>query len=125
MSAIFFEPDPRARRYAALCHSVALLGCILPVVGNLLGPLVAWVCTRRIDPFVAENGKAALHFQISLHLFASLLALICWLLGAAPLATPFLFILVYLYSAVIALVSAHHALSGTLFKHPKLPRFLR
>ena len=47
-----------------LVHGIALIGFVIPL-GNLIGPALIWVLKKDEDPFVDENGKNALNFQIT------------------------------------------------------------
>jgi uncharacterized Tic20 family protein len=53
-----------ARTFGMLCHIGALAGYILPL-GNVLGPLVFWLMKKDTHPFVDEQGKESLNFQIT------------------------------------------------------------
>ena len=54
------------RKWAMLCHLTALVGLIGNGIGFLLGPLVVWLLKREDDPFVDEQGKEAVNFQITM-----------------------------------------------------------
>lgn len=47
-----------------LCHLLALSGLIVPF-GNIIGPLVIWLIKKETMPFVDDQGKESLNFQIS------------------------------------------------------------
>ena len=52
------------RQWAMFAHLSALIGFILPF-GNIIGPLVIWLIKRETMPFVDQQGKEALNFQIT------------------------------------------------------------
>lgn len=52
------------QNWAMYCHLSALSGFVIPF-GNVLGPLVIWVMKKDTMPLVAEHGKEALNFQIT------------------------------------------------------------
>lgn len=56
---------------AALIHVSAFSKYIIPL-GNFILPLILWTAKKN-DPFVDENGKQALNFQISIFLYFILL----------------------------------------------------
>lgn len=75
------ENDPKNNNFkddkltwASLCHFAALMGIVwwLPVgdmwvpVGQIIGPLIAWLIKRKTDPFVDLSGREALNFQINI-----------------------------------------------------------
>ncbi len=66
------EIDRDARMWAMLCHLTGLVGFI--------GPLVVWLIKKEDSPFVDEQGKEALNFQLTMLIYgivAGLLSLIC------------------------------------------------
>lgn len=77
------EPANEARSWAVACHLSALAGMWIPV-GHLLGPLVVWLIKRNDDPFIDEQGKEAVNFQLSATLYGiALVALL--ILAIAPM----------------------------------------
>jgi uncharacterized Tic20 family protein len=57
-------PNQDERTWGMLAHLCAFAGLILPL-GNVIGPLVVWLVKRDQSSFVAEQGKEALNFNIS------------------------------------------------------------
>ena len=58
--------DSQARTWNMLCHLSALAGLIIPLFGNILGPLVVWQIKKHEIPSVEAHGKAAMNFQITI-----------------------------------------------------------
>ena len=55
-------PD-QVRMWAMFCHLAALA----PVpMGHVIGPLVVWLIQKDKDPFIDQQGKESLNFQITL-----------------------------------------------------------
>ncbi|MCL9813959.1 DUF4870 domain-containing protein [Natranaeroarchaeum aerophilus] len=52
------------RTWGVVVHAVAFIGFFIPL-GNILGPLVVWAIKKDEGPFVDENGKQAVNFQIT------------------------------------------------------------
>ena len=68
-----------ARTWAMACHLAALVGLLGNGVGFLLGPLVVWLIKRKEHPFIDDQGKEAINFQITMFiafLIGGLLAII-------------------------------------------------
>ena len=59
------ETDPNAKMYGMLCHLLALSAVVGVPFGHILGPLVMWLIKRDQYPFVNDQGKEALNFQIT------------------------------------------------------------
>ncbi len=55
-------------KWAMACHLSALSGFLIPF-GNVIGPLVVWICKKNQSEFVNEHGKTALNFQLTLTIF--------------------------------------------------------
>lgn len=51
------------KTWGILVHISALAGVVIPF-GNIIGPLVVWLVKKDEMPFVDENGKNAVNFQI-------------------------------------------------------------
>ncbi|BDP42437.1 hypothetical protein DAETH_24060 [Deinococcus aetherius] len=68
---------PEAERTPALLiHLSPLLGFILPVLGNVLGPLAAWLAYRDRSRVLDDQGKEALNFQLSVWLYSFVFGLL-------------------------------------------------
>ena len=53
------------RMWGMFCHLAALAGFIIPF-GNIIGPLIVWQIKKEEFPFVEDQGKESLKFQISI-----------------------------------------------------------
>ncbi|MEW6113824.1 MAG: DUF4870 domain-containing protein, partial [Thermodesulfobacteriota bacterium] len=62
-------PSKQATNWGMLCHLSALLGLVLISFGHILGPLVVWLFKKNDDPFIDEQGKESLNFQISMTIY--------------------------------------------------------
>ena len=63
-------PPPEERQWAMFAHLSALLGAILTGAlgggwGCFIGPLVIWLVKKDAMPFVNDQGKEALNFNIT------------------------------------------------------------
>ncbi|MBB5233642.1 DUF4870 domain-containing protein [Deinococcus budaensis] len=68
---------PEAERTPALTvHLSPLLGLVLPGLGNVLGPLAAWLAYRDRSRLLDAQGKEALNFQLSVWLYSFLTGLL-------------------------------------------------
>ena len=57
------------KTWGMLAHLSSLSGFIVPF-GSLLGPLIVWLVKRDTMPFVADQGKEALNFNITVTIAA-------------------------------------------------------
>ncbi|OLV17204.1 MULTISPECIES: DUF4870 domain-containing protein [Deinococcus] len=68
------------RTPAVLTHLSPLAGFLLPTLGNVLGPLVAWLALRDRSPALDQQGKEALNFQLSMWLYGVLIGILAFVL---------------------------------------------
>ena len=116
------EVNRDARMWAMFCHlgGLAALLPIMPVVGGIIAPLIIWQIKKDEHPFVDEQGKEAVNFQISILIYevvAGLLVFLC--VGALLLAAVMIFNIVFL---VIAAVKAN---DGFHYRYPLCIRFIK
>jgi uncharacterized Tic20 family protein len=109
-----------ARLWGMLCHLTALAGFIGIPFGNIIGPLVVWLMKRNEIPFVDEQGKEAVNFQISVILYAIVAGILILVLIGIPL----LFGLV-IFDIVMTIVASVKANSGQHFRYPISIRFIK
>jgi hypothetical protein len=57
-------PDRKTRDWAMGCHLMGLLFFV--PLGNVIGPLVFWLLRRQDSPFIDDQGKESLNFQITI-----------------------------------------------------------
>src|SRR5882762_7660874 len=77
-------PSAEEKQWALFAHLSALIGYIIPF-GSIIGPLIIWQIKKNEMPFVDDQGKEALNFQITVALavlgcFVLMLVLIGFLL---------------------------------------------
>ncbi len=113
------EQNAEARKWASLCHIMALVGLIGNGVGFVLGPLVVWLIKRDDDPFIDEQGKEALNFQITMFIAA-----IVSLLLTVVVIGLFLVIAVGIVMVVFPIIAAVKTSNGEHFRYPFTIRFL-
>src|ERR1700693_6314368 len=58
-------PTENERTWGMLAHLSALAGLVIPLIGNVLGPLVVSIARSDQSTFVAAHAKEALNFNIS------------------------------------------------------------
>ena len=113
--------DKSARQWAMGCHLIGLCGVIIPVpAAGLIGVLILWLLKREDAPFIDEQGKEALNFQISLYIYAS----VCLFLAIVGIGILLLFPLA-IFGFVCIIIAAIKASEGTAFRYPVCIRFIR
>ena len=107
--------DPQAHRWAAVCHASGLLVFVTGGIGGVLGPLAVWALKRRSSPFVDDQGRQAINFQITI-----ILGVIA---GGVLLATTsgfglILLGLVYTWDLIMICIATSRAWQGQSYRYP-------
>lgn len=99
------------RTWGMLCH-LSALAIIFPF-GNIFGPLIVWLAKKGESPFVDDQGKESLNFQITFTIcciIASILTVIfIGIILLIALAIAFL---------VLVIIAAVKAYEGEEFRYP-------
>lgn len=101
------------RQWAAFAHLAGLGVLVLPPLGGILGPMIIWILKKDDMPFVRDQGREAINFQITM-LLAMLVA------GALILALVGLVLLpiVIVTDFVLILVATLAASDGRAYRYP-------
>ncbi|MES2311225.1 MAG: DUF4870 domain-containing protein [Pseudomonadota bacterium] len=105
-------PSAEERQWATFAHLSALAGLVMPF-GSIIGPLVIWLIKKDTMPFVNDQGKEALNFNITV----AIAAVVCGLLCIVLIGFLLLPVLVVLW-LVFVIVGAIRANEGTLYRYP-------
>ncbi|HTN29812.1 MAG TPA: DUF4870 domain-containing protein [Pseudomonas sp.] len=114
------QPSPEARRWAMLCHYAAFAWFLVPMIGNVIGPLLVWQLKKDVDPFVDEQGKEALNFQITISLSFMVCGLLAWILIGFPLMA-----LVGVFGLVLTIIAGIKANDGVAYRYPLCWRLVK
>ena len=105
-------PSAEERQWAMFAHLSALVGVIIPL-GSIIGPLVIWLIKKDTMPFVNDQGKEALNFNITVGIAAVVSWILCFILiGFLLLAVLAIGWLVFV---IIATIKANE---GTTYRYP-------
>jgi len=111
-----YEVSAQSRNLAALSH----LSAFITFVGipSLVGPLVMWLLNRD-DPFVEQQAKDALNFNISFVLYGVVAAFAIILL-VGLIALPVVLVTWF----VLVILAAVKAANGENYRYPFTIRFV-
>lgn len=108
-----------ARTWAMLCHIGVFAGYIIPF-GHVIAPLVIWLIKRDESPFVDDQGKESLNFQISISIYAVIAALL------TLVVIGFVLLLALLtFDMVMVIIAAVNANNGERYRYPLCMRFVK
>lgn len=115
------EPPPvgdvskDARTMGMLCHLLGIFTCFI-------GPLVIWLIKKDEMPFVDDQGKEALNFQITLtiaYVVATVLAAITCGIGAV------LYPVLWVVALIFGIMGTMKANEGVAYRYPVTIRFIK
>ena len=113
-------PDAQARQWAMLCHYAAFFWVLAPLIGNVIGPLVVWQLKKDLHPFVDEQGKEALNFQITYSVAMMVCGLLAWVLIGFPLM-----LLVGVAALVLTIIAGVKANAREAYRYPLCWRLVK
>ncbi len=112
-------PGPEARKWALIAPVSGFLGCMIPF-GSLIGQLLVWQLKKDQDPFIDDQGKEALNFQISV----ALAGLLCVLLMVVFIG----FLLIWgviIGAVVLMIIAAIKSNEGKAYRYPFCWRIIK
>lgn len=113
------EKQKESQNFAMFCHLSALAGFIIPF-GNVIGPLIFWLIKKDEFPYVDQQGKEALNFQITV-LIAAIISSILTLIFIG-----ILMLLALAIGALVLIILASLAASkGEAYRYPFTIRFIK
>ena len=106
--------------WGMFCHLAALAALTGVPLAHVLAPLVVWLIKRDAHPFIDEQGKEALNFQISMTIYALVSAvLIIVIIGLLLLP------IVLIADLVLVIVASIKASNGQSYRYPLTIRFIK
>ncbi len=122
------QPPPHAQRViidenlSSETKTMAMLSHLLGIFTGFIGALIIWLVKKDTDPFVEDQAKEALNFQITV-LIASFIA------GAAAIATCLVLIplpiAVGIAALVFCIIGAVKSYEGERYRYPICWRLIK
>lgn len=114
-------PSKDERTWGMLCHLTAFVGLFIPVPGLcILGPLVIWLIKKDEMPFVDDQGKESLNFQLSMLIAFIISALLAFILIGFVLMG-----ILYVFDFVVLIIASIKANDGVRYRYPYAIRFIK
>ena len=110
----------QSRTWGMVCHLAGLAGLVGIPFGSIIGPLVIWLIKKDEFPYVNEQGKKALNFQISWTIWG----IICGLLILIVIGIVLLPILLVAW-LVLTILGSIKANNGEPWNYPLTIEFLK
>src|SRR5690606_26698926 len=123
-------PSREERQWAMFAHLSALAGGLLTSAiggwGFFIGPLVIWLMKKDEMPFVADQAKESLNFNITVSaIFLILLAMTILTLGIGILISGPLMLIVGIAALVLIIMAAIKANEGIAYRYPLTIRLIK
>lgn len=118
------------RQWAMFAHLSALAGGLLTSAiggwGFFIGPLVIWLMKKDTMPFVADQAREALNFNITVSaIFLILLILSLLTLGLGFLVTLPVMLIIGIAALVFIIIAAMKANQGIPYRYPFAIRLVK
>ncbi len=120
MSYLREEADSDVTFWAMMCHLSSFAGIVCPIPFiNVLAPLIVWMVKRDEHPFIDDNGREVINFQISLAIYTFVAAILCVILIGFPML-----LVLWIVDIVATIKAALRARDGYFYEYPMTIRFL-
>lgn len=110
---------PESRMWASLAHASAFLGLVFPF-GSILGPLLIWLVKRDEMPFVDDQAKEALNFNLSMTLY-----MVVSMLMILVLVGILMIVILSFAWMVLVILAAVQSNEGMAYRYPLTVRFIQ
>jgi uncharacterized Tic20 family protein len=94
-------------------RTMAMLAHLLSIFAGFLGPLIIWLIKKDQSPFVDDQGKEALNFQLTL-----LIGYIVGIVTACFIIGYLLILVLWVLAIVFGIMGALAANKGTAYRYP-------
>lgn len=119
-SSPFTPPSAPAGTPTKDDRNMALLMYLLALVTHWLGPLIIWLIKKDSSPFINDQGKELLNFQITVYIALLVASLTCFI-GIGIVLVP----LVGICNLVFIIIGAVAVSKGTPYRFPFALRLLK
>lgn len=112
-------PSKDERLWGMLSHLLSFSGYLIPF-GSVLGPLIVWMIKKDEMPFVNDQGKESLNFQLTMLIAVIVSAILCLvLIGFLMLGV------VLIFQIVVVIIASIKANDGIKYRYPYTIRFIK
>lgn len=124
-------PSSEERQWAMFAHLSAILGGLVTGAlgggwGCFIGPLIIWLVKKDTMPFVGDQAKEALNFNITVAIaFVVLMVVTVMTLGIGLILTIPLWIIIGIFWLVFTIIAAIKANEGVRYRYPFALRLIK
>ncbi|MGH9755465.1 MAG: DUF4870 domain-containing protein [Blastocatellia bacterium] len=107
------------RNWGMLAHLLALAGYFVIPFGNVVAPLIIYLIKKDESPFVADQSRESLNFQISVLIYSLVSAVLTVvLIGFLLLAV------VWVAGVILTIIASIKAANGEVYRYPLTIRLI-
>ncbi len=107
-------------------QTMAMLAHLLGIVLGFLGPLIIWLIKKDEEPFVDDQGKEALNFQITVGIiYVTMAALSCVTFGFGAIVAVPVSMAVGIAAIVFCIMAGLKANEGEAYRYPVTLRLIK
>ena len=124
-------PPADQRQWAMIAHLSSLVGAVVTAgwagsIGCFLGPLIIWLVKKDTMPFVDDQAKEALNFNITVGIvFLALLLLSILTLGIGLIIAIPAWIVIGIAWLVVTIIAAVKSNQGEAYRYPFALRLIK
>ena len=111
--------EKNERVWGVFCHLGAFAGYLFPF-GNIIAPLIVWLLNKDESPFVDNQGRESLNFQISITIYMVVAGLLCFIFIGIPILAGLV-----IFDLVVVIKAALKANQGEYYRYPLTIRFIK
>jgi uncharacterized Tic20 family protein len=111
--------EDEERQWAMFAHIGTFSSMFVPL-GNIIAPIVIWQLKKNESPFVVEQAKESLNFQITLMIYAVISFLLVFIVIGF-----FLIFALVIFGLIIVIVAGVKANDGEHYRYPMALRLVK
>lgn len=112
-------PNKDERLWGTFCHLIAFSGYLVPF-GSVLGPLIIWLIKKDEMPFVDDQGKESLNFQLTMLIAAIVSVILMFVLIGFVLIG-----VIIIFQIIVIIIASIKANEGVRYRYPYTIRFIK
>jgi uncharacterized Tic20 family protein len=116
-------PTKDERTWAMIAH-LSAFAYYVSGVGHIVGPLIVWLAKRDGNPFIEDQAKEALNFQITITIIGLVALIMVFTVILAIIGIPVL-IGLHLFQIICMIIAAIKANEGVAFRYPLTLRLIK
>lgn len=124
------DTSAEQRQWAMFAHLSAIVGGLLTSIvggwGTFAGPLIIWLVKKDTMPFVDDQAKEALNFNITIAIIALIMTIITMVtFGIGIIFTGPILVIVGIAWLVLTIIAAMKANEGQSYRYPFALRLIK